>query len=301
MGRKIGWDRTDIKGGGRSGPDKDRQFKGIKGTTFIIRVMTDCEERRTHFVDDVLPPKPDGEAAGFSLNCSKEWDDSEEAYVGACYGCDEKEYDLAVGYVAGVLVLGSYKGRSTRVQAQDAGNAVHWWAFGADKYRQLSDIMLDAQRAGKKIKSLKQLELVVKVDDSDKAEQFQKLRITMSQSKPLLTKANAAEYKEAWAEEGPPLLEACLEITDEQEWKRSTKKKKGKRSREEELDLDEETEEEEEEETKKPRRGSKKKTKKKRGKKKAPEPEEEEEEGEEEEEDEYATGEEDLDDILDDI
>lgn len=286
MGRKIGWEDQKIKGGRGGGPDKERRFRGVKGTTFIIRVLTECEEFRKHFVDDVLEPdEKTGEPRGFNMNCGKTWDDDEQDYTGDCLGC-ERDYNLSTSYIAGILVLGLYKGRSTRPQRMDPENAVHWWDFGPDKYRQISDIVLELQRA-EKPKKLSQVELTVKCED----ETYQKLNISISQAKPIMNKKNAKDYLECWKEEGPPMIEEATVAPSLEEQKRQLKPRKRKRRDDDEDDGYGEEDE-------KPRRRKKKAKKRK----KRDEPEEEEEvEDSEEEEVEDSDDEEDLDDILDNL
>jgi len=98
MPRDVGWGDESV---GNRGPDKERQYRGVKGETHVIRVMTTCKEVRVHFVDDILDPDKDGEARGFWMNCSREWDESEEEWVGDCMGCD-REYTVSSKFVAGI-------------------------------------------------------------------------------------------------------------------------------------------------------------------------------------------------------
>lgn len=220
MGRKVSYGDTTIQSGG-GGPDKDRRFRGVKGTTFVIRVVSECEEVREHFVDDVLEGTwEDGSPKGFNIMCSREWDEEEEDFVGDCEGCD-RDYEIKTKYVSIILVLGLYKGKSTRVQTIDPENAVYWWDYGADKFRQLSDIYLDLQRS-KKPKELKQVELTVKTNK----EHFQDLTIAVSQADPLMDKSNAKDYLACYKDESPGLLAEILKVPSIQEQKRRLKPKK---------------------------------------------------------------------------
>jgi len=269
MPRTVGWEDKSITGG-RGGPDKERRFRGVKGTTFVVRVVTDCEEYRKHFVDDVLEPSKSGEARGFNMNCSKTWNDELEDYDGECIGC-EREYETSTSYIAGILVLGFYKGRSTRVQRQDPENAVHYWDFGPDKYRQISDIVLDLQRS-KKPKKLAQVELTVKCED----EHYQKLNIAIGTGDPIMDKENARDYLDCWKEEGPALIKAASEAPSIAEQKRRLKPK-----RKRDDDRGDGSEDE---------KRTNKRTPKRRSKKPDPEP-----------DDDQDGGDEDLDSLLDDI
>ena len=136
--RKVGWTDESITGSFND-QSKERRYRGKKGETHVIRVMTECEEYRVHAVDDVLEADKEGEPRVFNMNCSKTWDDDGGDWAGECAGC-EREYDLNSKYVAGVLHLATYKGRAKVPQKIDPSNAVHYWDFGADKYRKLSDI-----------------------------------------------------------------------------------------------------------------------------------------------------------------
>lgn len=290
MPRKIGWENKDITGGRGGGADKERRFRGVKGSTFVIRVVTECEEFRKHFIDDVLEPnEKTGEPRGFNMICAKTWDDESEDYDGDCLPCD-KDYDVSTSYIAGILVLGVYKGRSKRVQRFDPENAVHWWDFGPDKYRQISDIVLDLQRGSKKQK-LSQVELTIKCED----ENYQKLTIQVSQADPLMTKKNARDYIEAWKEEGPQLIEDATKAPTKAEQKRRMKPKKRTRSRDED---DGDGDDDSGERKAKPRRSAKKG----KGRRK-PKDEEPEDDGEEFEDadDGEDVSDDDLDDLLDDL
>lgn len=214
-GRKIGWEDQSITGGFK-GANKERQFKGEIGVTYIIRVMTECEEYRVHVVDDVREPDKNGEPQVFNMICSKTWDSGAEDWTGECEGC-ERDYVLNNKYISGVLVVGSYKGRSKVPQKIDPANAAHYWPFGGDKYRKLSDIALTLSRA-KKPRTLKQVELEVSCED----ETFQKLNIQISQGEALTTRAHI----EAWNEEGPKLLEEATKPPTIAEQKRNLKKRK---------------------------------------------------------------------------
>jgi len=265
--RKIGWEDESITGRFR---DKDdvQKFRGAKGVTFVIRVMTDCEEYRVHAIDDILDPGKDGEPRVFNMLCSKTWDDENDDWDGDCVGCD-REYDVATKYIAGVLVVGQYKGRAKKVQKNDAENAPHFWDFGGDKYRKLSDIALELSRA-EKPKKLQGVELTVKCED----EHYQKLNINVSQAARLTTK----EHVTVWKEEGQKLIDDAIKAPSLAEQKRTLKKRKKKRSRDDDGGDEEE----------KPRRRKAKKEK----------DEEPEEEAEEEED---TGGDEDLDDLLDEL
>jgi len=276
MPRKVGWTDKSITGG--RGVDKDKRFKGQKGMTFVIRVMTDCDEFRTHFVDDVLEPDKDGEVRGFSVVCAKTWDEDADDYVGDCLCC-ERDYDVSTQYIAGVILVGQYKGRAKKPQELDAESSVLYWQFGADKYRKLSDIALELSRATN-ARKLHQVELTVKCEDDF----YQKLNLNVSQADRLTTK----EHIVAWKDEGEDLVASACKVPSSAEMKRSLKKKKGKKSsRDEDLDLDGDGDEGE-----KPRRSAKKTKTKGKGKK-DPEP-----EGDGDDE---STGDGDLDDLLDEL
>lgn len=218
--RKVGWEDQSITGGRRGGPDKERRYRGKKGETHVIRVMTDCNEFRQHSVDDVLEPDKDGEARVFQINCRKVWDEKAEDWSGSCECCDERDYDLSGKFISGILLVGVYKGRSTTAQKIDPEHSPLWWDFGPDKYRQLSDIALELSRSSKKRK-LSQVELTVKCED----EHFQKLNINVSQADTLTTKAHIDE----WRSEGEKLLEEATAGPTEAEMKRNLKKKKSKK------------------------------------------------------------------------
>jgi len=219
--KKVGWEDESITGSWND--ENERRFRGKKGTTFVIRVMTECDSFRRHEVDDVLDVGKDGEPRVFSMNCSREWDEDAQDYVGDCRGCD-REYTLKDRYVAGILVVGKYVGRSEKVKRIDPDDAPHHWDFGGDKYRKLSDIALNLKR-GKKKRRLVQVELVVSCED----ESFQKLNILKADAdhEQLTTKAHIA----AWKEQGADLVALSCSPTPAKEWARRLKKKKPKRSR----------------------------------------------------------------------
>lgn len=292
MGRKIGWSDETIQGGYGDDSLKDRRYKGLRGQKHVVRVMTEAEVFRVHVIDDVLDAAEDGEPRVFYMNCSQTWDDEAEDWTGKCMGC-EGDYDVQEKYIAGVLLLGVQKGKKGGMQKIDPENSPHYWTFGADKYRKLSNIYLELQRAKKK-RSLKQVELTIDCGSKADDEKFQKLDINVAQGDDMTTRDHVA----AWKEDGPDLIEAAMKVESIAVQKRKLKKKKRKREDEDDVIDDEEEEEEE-----KPRRAKKKgprRTKKKASrKKKEPEPEEEEEGDDEEEEDEV--GEDDLDDLLSEI
>ena len=262
MARKIGWEDESITG---TFNDDDKKYRGVKGETHVIRVMQECVEFRIHFVDDVLDPSKDGEPRGFNKNCSREWSEADEDYVGDCDGCD-REYDISSKFAAGILHLGTYKGRSKTVQKVDPENGVRWWPFGGDKYRKLSDLSLELSRA-EKPKKLHQVELVIKCED----EAFQKLNVNVSQAKALTTKAHVAEWKAT----GEKLVDEMIAGTTAKDWTRTLKRKKKRKK------------DDDEEQDKKPAR---------RRPKAKEEPDEEPDEIEDE-----GTGEEDLDALLEDL
>lgn len=230
-GREIDWEDEDIVSGFKK--DKYRQFRAKPGVTHVARVMTMPVQYRVHKINDVLEPDKDGEENCFNMNCSKTWDDAADGdddeqgtggWVGDCEGC-EKEYDLQDRYVAGLAVVGEI--RKGSVKKVSAAESPHYWDFGNDKYRSLSDIRLSMKR-GKKNRPLKAVELEIKLNDS-KPEVFQDLNIQKRDSDHdvLTTKNHVAE----WKEQGPELVKDSQEGPSKAEWKRRLKSKKSTKRR----------------------------------------------------------------------
>jgi len=268
MPRDVGWGDETV---GNRGPDKERQYRGVKGETHVIRVMTTCKEVRVHFVDDILEPDKDGEARGFWMNCSREWDESEEEWVGDCMGCD-REYTVSSKFVAGILFLGIFKGRAKKPTRIDPESAVNFWDFGNDKYKQLRELHFELARDEDDPKKLHQVELTVKTKKQD----FQDLTIAVYTGKRLTTKDYVDEFKA----EGKKLIEAFCKTESIPEQKRNLKPRKPRRSR------DDEDDEDDDERPTKPRKGKKKRRR---------------EEPEDDDHDEESTGDDDLDALIDEI
>lgn len=278
----MDWEDEDVVSGFRN--EKEGQFRGKKGVTYVIRVMTMPQKYRVHAINDVLPPKDDGEDGVFNMNCSKDWDDSagdesEGDWDGDCDGC-EKEYDLSDRFVAGILVVGELR-KGDRIKKIAPEDSPHFWDFGKDKYRSLSDIRLSLKR-GKKKRPLKAVELEVTCN-SGKPEVFQDLNITKRDSDHdvLTTKKHVLE----WNEIGPDLVEACMTAPDKAEWKRRLKRKKPSQRKRGGEDDDSDHDD-------KPTRSAKKK-KTSKGKKRDEDPEEGDANG--------STGDEELDDLLSEL
>lgn len=221
MPRTMGWKNRSVTTK-RPGPDKEKQFKARRGEKYIIRVMTGCDQFRTHAVDDVLDPKENGEPSIFNMNCSKTWDDDSEDWVGSCLGCD-REYKTNDQYVCGILLLGEIRGNSRRVQPVDPDKAPRWWRFGPSKYCILRDIALELEEA-ETPRTLTQIELVLTCEDKHDAEQFQKIGIQKSERKALTTK----EYLSAWKDLGSELCATVTAIPTADEQARQLKKRKSK-------------------------------------------------------------------------
>lgn len=215
MVRKVGWEDESITGG-FGGPNKERKYAGKKGEKHIIRCLTDCLEYRVHAINDVLEPKEDGEERVFNMICSKEWDDEAEDWTGECLACDG-DYEISEKYICGILLLGVKKGTKGSVQRIDPENSVHYWPFGADKYRKLSNIAMELKEADPP-KKLSQVELVISCEDDT----FQKLDINVSQAKALTTKAHVAAFKE----EGEELVSEASTGPKLSDQKRRLKKKR---------------------------------------------------------------------------
>ncbi len=214
MPRKIGWEDDTVRAG-FGGPNKELQFRGEKGTKHIIRVVGEAQEYRVHKIDDVLMPGDDGEPRSFNLNCAKEWDDAASDWGGECLAC-EKDYDIAVRYVTGIVLLGIQKGKAPKPTLQEPTACAMFWDFGADKYTKLYEIGQELKRATP-AKKLSQVELVITCEDTG----FQKLNIGVSQGAALTTKDHLACYKE----QGTKLVEECCAPPKPDDMKRRLKKK----------------------------------------------------------------------------
>jgi hypothetical protein len=206
--------------------DKEKQYRGVKGETHIIRIMTNCKEVRQHFVDDVRDPDPKtGEPQGFNQNCSREWDDTEEEYLGDCMGCD-RDYDINTKLVTGILHVGTIKGRAKVPTVIEPENAVKYWDFGlpqfgpGKKFKQIREIHFDLEREGKR---LPQVELQIKTEK----EKYQDLTITRYNGPRLTTKAHAAAFKE----EGQALVDEFCKAPSLSEQKRNLKKRRPRRGK----------------------------------------------------------------------
>ena len=276
MGRRkrIGWEDESIVGGFRN--ERERQFRAKKGKTFVIRVMEDAFSFRQHKINDILEPDKDGEERAFNMNCSKDWDDEAEDWTGDCEGC-EREYDVVERFIAGILVLGYYSGRSDKFKAVDADESPHYWDFGRTQYRKISDLALSMQR-GKKKRALKTVELLVTCED----ENFQK--INLNKADPDDERRTTREHVEAWKEQGDDLLDLATEAPKKSEWQRRLKKKKpAKKSRSRDRDDDGEDGEDE---------APKRRAKKKKPARRKSEPEDDADDGD------GSTGDEEIDDLL---
>jgi hypothetical protein len=218
--RSIGWKDPDISGGGNR-RNRERQYRGKKGERHYIRIVTECEEYQVHSVDDVLDPRDDGEPRIFNMNCSKHWDDEADDYVGECLAC-ERDYDINTRYICGILLLAVKKGTKGKAQTLDPENAPHYWDFGADKYRKISNHAIELADADPP-KPIQKVEFVVTCED----EGFQKLDINVSQSKQLTTR----DHMEEWAEQGPSLVDGASGALSLKEQKRSLTKRKKKKDR----------------------------------------------------------------------
>lgn len=219
MGRKIGWEDESVTGSFRQ--DRERQYRGKEGEKHVVRAVGECIEYRQHFVDDVLDPAKDGTPKGFSMNCAREYNDDNGEWEGDCLGCD-REYELSTRYCTGLLHLATYKGRSRTPQKIEPENAVHWWDFGGDKYRKLSDLALELSRA-ENPKKLHQVEIVITCEPG--GEGYQKLNINLSQAKALTTRGHIEEYQET----GPKMVAEAVKAPNASEQKRRLKKKRRKR------------------------------------------------------------------------
>ena len=215
--RKVGWKDTSIRSG-FGGPNRERRYRGVKGEKHYIRIMTECEEYNVHAVNDVLEPNDDGTERVFNIVCSKQWDDDAEEYVGSCLAC-ERDYDISTRYICGIVLLGVKKGTKGKVQLIDPENSPHYWDFGADKYRKLSNHAIELAEADPP-KSLTSVEFAVTCEDNN----FQKLDIAVSQGKRMTTKEHVSE----WKEQGDELIEGAAGPLPEKEQRRALKKRKQK-------------------------------------------------------------------------
>lgn len=282
MGRKkVGWGDESVT----SGYDdslRENRFRGTRGTKYLIRVLTDAMEYRVHTIDDVLDADEEtGEARCFNMNCSLDWDEDKEDWVGKCIPCEE-EYDANSRFVCGLVLLATQKGRG-KWQSIDPENSVMYWDFGRDKYVQLRDIELELQRAKTKKKGLKHVELVVTCGNKRDDETFQKLRIQISQDEPAMTR----DYLEAFKAEGLSLVERASAGDDPKVQARKLKKKKPKKSTKKDDDEDDQDEDPKPSKKKGARRVSKPK--------KDEDPEDDDDSGDE------APDTDDLDDLLDEL
>ena len=213
--QKIGWEDETVKGG-FGGPNEERKFRGEKGTKKIVRFTTSCFRYRVHSINDVRPPHPKtGEEQGFGMNCSKEWSDKNEEWEGDCEPC-ERDYDLKDRFICGLILVGIQKGRG-KVQKIDPENSPMFWDFAGTMYEVVRDKQAELKQA-KKPQKITQVEYIVTCDD----DQWQKIRLDKSDREVYTTR----EHVRAWKEQGDQLIADATEGLDVKTQKRKLKKKK---------------------------------------------------------------------------